>query len=233
MSHPNPERRPVPPVDAASVVIVRGQGDKAEVLMGRRRPRASFMPDVYVFPGGRVDPEDVLAPPGVAPRPEVAAGLTRRCRSAAATTLAITIARETFEETGLLLCGRADKFAPGSVPDTPLWRAYREAGALPGLDALDYIARAITPSSSPKRFNTRFFMADAGHFRGELQGDAELLDLHWVLLAEAGQRLKIPNITQYILDEAAFHVSAAPEARAQRPVPLRYHIGKSRRVVHE
>ena len=191
------------------------------------------MPDVYVFPGGRVDPEDALAPPGVAPRPEVAAGLTRRCRSATATTLAITVARETFEETGLLLCGQAANFAPGSVPDTPLWRAYREAGALPGLEALDYIARAITPSSSPKRFNARFFMANASHFCGELQGDAELLDLQWVVLTEAGQRLKIPNITQYILDEAAFHLSATPEARAERPVPLRYHIGKTRRLVHE
>ena len=30
--------------------------------MGRRRPRASFMPDVYVFPGGGVDPEDAFAP---------------------------------------------------------------------------------------------------------------------------------------------------------------------------
>lgn len=201
--------------------------------MGRRRPRASFMPDVYVFPGGGVDPEDAFAPAGAAPRPEVAAKLTRRCRSPAATTLAMTIARETFEETGLLLCGKAATYAPGAVPGTPLWAAYRAAGALPGLEALDYIARAITPSFSPKRFNTRFFLTDACHFRGDLQGDAELLHLHWAPLADAGQRLKMANITQYVLDLAALYLAATPAARARRPVPLRYHVGKTRRVIDE
>lgn len=201
--------------------------------MGRRRPRASFMPDVYVFPGGRVDPEDGFAPAGTAPRPEVAARLTRRCRSATATTLAMTIARETFEETGLLLCGKAMDHGRDAVPDTALWRAYRKAGALPGLETLDYIARAITPSFSPKRFNTRFFVADASHFRGSLQGDAELLHLHWLPLAEAGQRLKVATITQFILDEATRFLAAAPAARSRRPVPLRYHVGKTRRVIDE
>ena len=37
--------RPVRPVDGASVVLVRGRGVKAEVLMGRRRPRAAFLPN--------------------------------------------------------------------------------------------------------------------------------------------------------------------------------------------
>ena len=201
--------------------------------MGRRRPRASFMPDVYVFPGGRVDPEDVFSPTGVAPRPEVAAKLTRRSRSAAATTLAMTVARETFEETGLLLCGKAADYGAGTVPDTPLWRSYQAAGVLPGLEALDYIARAITPSFSPKRFNTRFFMTDAGHFRGDLQGDAELLHLHWVPLDDAGQRLKVANITQFILDLATHYLAATPATRARRPVPLRYHVGNTRRVIDE
>jgi len=35
--------------------------------MGQRRKRASFLPNIYVFPGGRVDAIDRLAPSSVKP----------------------------------------------------------------------------------------------------------------------------------------------------------------------
>ena len=53
--------------------------------------------------------------------------------------LALTAVRETFEETGLIL-GRP---APPASVAGP-WREYRQAGALPDLSVLSYIARAIT-----------------------------------------------------------------------------------------
>ena len=56
-------RIPVRPVDAAGLVLLRGSSDKPEVLMGRRHKRASFLPDIYVFPGGRLDDSD-RAPSG-------------------------------------------------------------------------------------------------------------------------------------------------------------------------
>ena len=53
-----PSKRPVHPNDAASVVLLRGSREDPEVLLGRRRLDARFMPGLYVFPGGRVDRAD-------------------------------------------------------------------------------------------------------------------------------------------------------------------------------
>jgi hypothetical protein len=43
---------PVRPSDAASLIVLRGSGDKLEVLLGQRRKDARFAPGVYVFPAG-------------------------------------------------------------------------------------------------------------------------------------------------------------------------------------
>ena len=50
------------PKDAATLILVRPAGTTSEVLMGKRSGRRSFMPDKYVFPGGRVDPGDGRIP---------------------------------------------------------------------------------------------------------------------------------------------------------------------------
>ena len=59
----HPHREPVPTRLAATVLLLRdAEGDGAlEVLMTRRSPNASFAPGAYVFPGGKVDPEDADA----------------------------------------------------------------------------------------------------------------------------------------------------------------------------
>ncbi|ERR1700742_1655637 len=58
---PNPGR-PATPRPAASVVLLRRggkHGDRAiEVLMLKRADSAAFMPGVWVFPGGSLDPAD-------------------------------------------------------------------------------------------------------------------------------------------------------------------------------
>ncbi len=46
------------PKDAATIILVRRQRRKLYVLMGMRHSRHAFMPDRYVFPGGRVDRAD-------------------------------------------------------------------------------------------------------------------------------------------------------------------------------
>jgi 8-oxo-dGTP pyrophosphatase MutT (NUDIX family) len=58
---PGQEYNPGPPVkprQAASVILLRGGGEKLELLLVQRTPQARFMGGVWVFPGGAVDAEE-------------------------------------------------------------------------------------------------------------------------------------------------------------------------------
>ena len=51
----------MPPADAvpaATIMLLRHGPGSPEVLMLERHARSEFLPDLYVFPGGRVDPGD-------------------------------------------------------------------------------------------------------------------------------------------------------------------------------
>ena len=55
---PGEELNPGPvtePRQAATVILLRGGGDRLEVLLARRNPEARFMGGAWVFPGGAVD----------------------------------------------------------------------------------------------------------------------------------------------------------------------------------
>ena len=199
--------------------------------MGRRRPRAAFLPNIYVFPGGRTDCDDAQAPPGVSLRPDVEEKVKRRCKGSPAMALAVAALRETYEETGLLLCGASNRRPIGG--DAPIWRAYEAAGLTPDFGRLDYIARAITPPGSKRRFNTRFFVARGDDLHGRLLRDGELLDLQWVRLSDAARLLKVVDVTEFVLKEAAIHRTATAEARSRRPVTLMCYAHRRRRFIHE
>jgi len=66
-----PGARAVRPKNAATVMIIRRDGPKPRVLMGKRHGGHSFMPDRWVFPGGRIDRSDYRAPFATDLRPEV------------------------------------------------------------------------------------------------------------------------------------------------------------------
>ncbi|MDD9947212.1 MAG: NUDIX hydrolase [Myxococcales bacterium] len=197
---------PARPRDAASLVIVRGKGAKTEVLLGRREPKGRFMPDVYVFPGGRVDPADARAPACSEPRAEVLERLRRACPEGRARALAVAAVRETFEETGLQF---------GELCDGTL---------RPALSGLDYIARAITPSRLPVRYHARFFVARGEHATGDLGGSGELLDLRYVPIQQA-TTLRIVDVTAFVLR----HLQDLLAGEAPSGVPLyHYRQGKGR-----
>ena len=170
--------RPVRPVDAAGLILLRGSRDAPEILLGRRPAKTSFLPDIYVVPGGRVDAEDFI-PSGFDETidPAIAGDLAIGCRKPAPLTFLRAALRETHEETGLLVgrpaSGASSEAAPG------IWGAYRQAGWAPAFESLDFVLRAITPRDSPRRYNTRFFLADGSAAEGRLTGNGELLDLAW------------------------------------------------------
>lgn len=208
--------RPVRPRDAASLVLVRRVDAErsvadVEVLMGRRAPRHAFLPGLYVFPGGRLDRDDHLARPASRLRRPVARRVAKSCPPAAAEAqaeaLAVAAVRETFEETGLFLGSLSGDGADPRDPST----------LEPDLAQLDYVARAITPPTSPIRFHARFFMAAAETCEGRLEGSGELLDLRWVTLGRALEQ-PVADVTEFVLGEVGRRLAAGTPAGA--PVPV-------------
>jgi 8-oxo-dGTP pyrophosphatase MutT (NUDIX family) len=95
--------KPAKPRHAASLVLLRGTGPKAEVLMGRRPRKSRFAPDVFVFPGGGVEPGDLEHPRALSPLCARLAHAPLRLAGG----LATAAVRETLEETGLQLSNHA------------------------------------------------------------------------------------------------------------------------------
>ncbi len=198
----DPQGRPVRPIDAASLILWRTGPDGPEVLMGRRHRRARFVPDAFVFPGGKVDRADRAARPARPLDPAHPPRMAVRGSNAFARALAMAAVRETFEETGLMLGAPGD---PGTDrPDVavhPSWAEIGAAGTAPDLSALSYAGRAITSPYSPIRFHARFFIADAAAATGRLGGSGELSDLGWYPIAHALTKLPMVDVTEFMLGE--------------------------------
>ena len=219
------------PRDAATLIIIDGSRRRPRVLMGRRHSRQVFMGDMFVFPGGRYEPDDRRMSAAGSLHHTVEARLLERCRAISADrprALALTAIRETFEETGLVI-GTKDYGVPAKVP--PSWSDYAQQAAFPELDGLHFIARAITPPGRTRRFDTRFFAVSAKAIVAECPGfvgpDSEFVEIAWVSFAEAA-KLNLPDITRTILVELERRLAAGLPHSA--PVPF-YHAerGKIRR----
>ncbi len=222
---------PMKPRDAATLVIVRYDGDEPRVLMGRRHAGHAFMPGKYVFPGGRLDAADSRLRPAVDLEPQVAARLLKRMRGRSsplrARGLAMAAVRETFEEVGLLV---ARPQVARRTSRNAAWRKFLATGHAPDLSGLVYFARAITPPGRPRRFDTRFFVLDAGHVanidRPVTTASDEMLDINWVTFVEA-HALDLPNITKDILRRLAVALGSPEGIHPGRPASFQYLIGKT------
>src|SRR3954465_4600090 len=95
----HPQREPVTPKPAATVLLLRDTPQGVEVLMTRRSMTASFAPGAYVFPGGGIDAADALAH---------SQSTRRATQGDLHLTQAIAAIRESFEELGVLLARHAD-----------------------------------------------------------------------------------------------------------------------------
>jgi 8-oxo-dGTP pyrophosphatase MutT (NUDIX family) len=185
----------VRPKDAATLIIYRQRRGAVEVLMGQRHHKHRFLPQSYVFPGGRVDPHDSRVRSATPMRDDVATLLTRRATPARARGLIAAAIRETFEEAGLVI-GKPDPAPHRPIPAN--WQPFFETGMAPCFENLNYVARAVTPPWRPIRFNARFFMVDEKHVSGDLAGSGELLDLTYLPIARTAE-LDLPLITTRVL----------------------------------
>jgi 8-oxo-dGTP pyrophosphatase MutT (NUDIX family) len=164
--------------DAATVIVGRDTSEGLQVFMVRRHAGATFLPDRYVFPGGRVDAAD---------RDEAA----RRLRGSSGEVdpaFAMTAARETFEEAGLLF---ADRVVHGTelvdlrramhAGEITFGQVLERLGASVDASQLRYFSRWITPQTeiATRRFDARFFVARAPENQVAEADATEVLDGRW------------------------------------------------------
>lgn len=176
-----PEPRP-----SATIVLLRDGPDGPEALMMKRRREAGFVPGAYVFPGGRVDGADMEE--GVA---ALCDGVPEDGPEPA---YWVAAAREAFEETGILLARSQDGPIGSAAEDATLDKLRDDlledriglSEVLTRLDArLDltgvaYLAHWITPVVEPRRYETRFFVAEVPAGTAALADPREMVEAVWL-----------------------------------------------------
>lgn len=209
------------PRDAATLMLIDRSGEKPTVLLGRRHDSHKFMPGKFVFPGGRIEALDRAMTAVSELHPDTQAKLLERVASPSAEyarAFPLAAVRELAEETGLLLGVKRDE-----PPETPgeIWVEFAKANVHPDLGQIHFIARAITPPRRPRRFDTRFFTADASAIAHKIEGvvgpDSELVELVWIPIEDAA-KLDMPTITGVVLEELLVRVEAGMAQNL--PVPF-------------
>ena len=213
------------PRDAATLMLIDRSGAKPKVLLGRRHASHKFMPGKFVFPGGRIEALDRVMPAASELHPDTAEKTDRAGgdpgRSLRARLRSPRCARWR-RKPGCCLASNATRrrrCRARSGPNSPRPRC------TPTSAQIHFIARAITPPRRPKRFDTRFFTADASAIAHTIEGvvgpDSELVELTWVPIEEA-THLDMPTITGVVLEELAARVAAG--MGHDLPVPFYFMI---------
>jgi 8-oxo-dGTP pyrophosphatase MutT (NUDIX family) len=181
---------PTMPRPAAAIVLLRDRMEGGvEIFMVRRHIQSDFAPDVFVFPGGTVKPDDQSLESSMtaATKQDGPTSLGTGFRAAAI--------RECFEEAGVLLASRSGKSLDFTGMEAEPFASYRaqlqrteislnEIVAREGLtlatDALLHWAHWITPEAWPKRFDTHFFLAKAPQGQLAAHDDLETTESVWI-----------------------------------------------------
>lgn len=193
---------PVPLRQAALVIPVRKGPAGPEVFMMQRHGKAAFVPGVHVFPGGAIDPADADAALAVC-----CLGLNDAAASArlglphGGLAYWVGAIRECFEEAGLLLaCDPAGSWVRSQQIGLQRWQEFRLAlhqGQLSladlcrqwqvglALDRLHYLSHWVTPPGQSRRFDTRFFLAEAPEDQAAEHDGQETVASCWIRPAAA------------------------------------------------
>lgn len=231
---------------AATVILVRDADPGYEIFMLRRTSEAAFAGGMYVFPGGRVDGDDHLhlydelriGPTDAQAAQQAALGFEWRGYWIAGI-------RESFEEAGLLLAYdgsgalvRYDDHAtreryeryrtPLHAGELSLADICRQEGLRLAVDRIHFFNRFITPHGRPRRFDTRFFIAEAPEGQTGTHDDLETVHSVWISPREALERndareFDLMRVTRMQLESLARFGSKAEllaGAVAQREFPV-------------
>ncbi|GJM01882.1 MAG: NUDIX hydrolase [Rhodomicrobium sp.] len=243
----------VTPRDAASLIIVDRRPPSPSFLMGRRSKRQSFMPGVFVFPGGALEQRDITTAEALQCLPQPAGFDTPPLANLAATAplgagpctaesplhahttlmrgtaLAICALREFGEETGLSFnhMSAAPPSQDTSLDKAPLW-----SGADNGLPDMKFLARAITPPGRRMRYDTRFLLTEIeDDLAPTLTADDEFTELKWVDYETAISALPLHAMTRVIIEDLKDYLFGSRETSSKNEqiceyVPFYRYSGK-------
>ncbi len=180
-------------------MLILDQRPELQVLMLKRNARSAFVGDMWVFPGGAVDPGDASA--------EADLSVDNLTDSAASHALGLSrggiaywvaVLRETFEEAGILLAhpigedtlinlsapaveqrfsSHRDGVNEGSVDFISM---VQDEGLHLDGSGVHYVARWITPVGPPRRYDTRFFVTAMPQGQTPLHDNDEAVHHEWV-----------------------------------------------------
>lgn len=176
------------PKPSASVLLARDAQPFPEFLMVRRRAGDAFG-DSFAFPGGVIDANEANSNADCRGRTEEEVNALFNLNDGLSYYTAVI--RELFEETGILL---AEEVSGGALPDIDTLEKSRRLlndGVLPWSDflrehslcmcgeQLHYFAYWETPTDQPKRWSTRFFLAQAPGDQLATHDGNEVTDHQW------------------------------------------------------
>src|SRR5262245_10633266 len=225
---------PVTPKDAAAMILLRDPADP-KVFWVKRAKTLAFMANFHAFPGGQRDAADS----------EVSIINAENVPDAQ---MRVTAIREIFEETGVLIARGVENLSPerrAAMRDElhAGQASFKELLEREGvtLDAGMVIEapRWVTPATSPRRYNTRFFSAwlPEGQETEVIPGELELGE--WLRPKEALQKwidgdcvivtpifCAIQALAEGVEDFAERMLSVSQESREhlERRVQFRYGI---------
>ncbi|HEU4370421.1 MAG TPA: NUDIX hydrolase [Methylomirabilota bacterium] len=234
---------PARPAPAATLVLLRDRpAGGVECLLMRRHLKSKFAAGDFVFPGGKIEADDIPDDAAAWCRGLDVKQAARRLglEHAPRTALGFWIGaiRETFEEAGLLLAvdaaggelARAARFAEYrracQGDNRAFWTMVRAERLQLTTDRVVYFAHWITPEEQPLRFDTRFFAAPAPPGQEPSGDDYEMTDLKWLTPQEAlgaqgrGEiTLRNPTVKNILLFDGAASTAHALDRLRDRAVP--------------
>ncbi len=210
-------------------MLIREGNAGLETCLLKRHAKAGFVPGAHVFPGGVIEADDADSPA------LIGGGSTRAARAAAV--------RECFEE-----CGLIPALSGGVLPEAQVSllsgsRTFAdllaEAGATVDLSLIHPVSRWITPIGSPRRYDTRFFVAEVGPEAEARVDGVEIVSHRWITPSDALSALRRGDIdmimpTQRTLARLA-RFNSVSDALVGLPMrrpdePINIDIGNVRRV---
>jgi len=239
MSNPSVTPRP-----AATLILVRDASHGMEVLLAKRTHLANFAGGAHVFPGGAVDKADAS--------PELATFASGIDDAEASKRLGIeegglgywiAAIRECFEEAGLLFAHAHDDVLVDidghaashfdtarkslAAGEATLLHLLQSNNLRLATDRLHYFSHWITQAGRPRRYDTRFFLAEAPARQTPSHDGEELVNHLWIRPEEAIERgnrgelnLMFPTLkTLESLSKLRDVATAVEHARSLRVMP--------------